>query len=668
MQEQDLSKQMIGQYELRELLGEGGMGAVYRAYQVNLKREVAIKVLPAKLAVSPGYLERFSREAATAASLEHAHIIPVYDYGSYQNITYIVMRLLTGGTLSQRVAQHQANGHKYLALGEIAIILHQLASALDYAHSRGVIHRDIKPGNVMFDNHGSAYLVDFGIARLMEVTTHLTATGAMVGTPLYMSPEQWRSESVGAASDQYSLAVMIYQLATGHTPFETDTPYGLMQKHLNEPPTPPQEYRSGIPDAVSLVLRKALAKQPDERFPNVTEFAQAFSDAIEHIKGESTQFLRFKFAPIRAAGAMPFSTERRIPERSAKPFYLSPAFWVMGVILVAFGAFTALFISQQSSNGLSADTSAFTTPMQDALLALEQTDVAQLATASQSPTATVSPTSTPESPTFTPTGTPTEQPSRTFTATMTDTPETPTRTPTSTANQTMTALVRTLTRIAIFNETATAQAAVLNVTTQVPPTVTLNTMEVFVTVNSGTGANLRGGPGQAYTIVETAAAGQRYRVVARVGDGQNRWYLVEGRTGRNVWIWSGVVALEPADAVVGLAATIPSISSNPPTTSGNPPTSIPAPINNQPQTDSGSGAQNPVNQPPADSGQPPATQVIIPTATYVPPTQPPPPTAPPTPTIMIVPTQPLLIPTFFAPTAFPPAALPTLACLPQFCQ
>src|SRR5690606_33784244 len=174
MHNQDLSKQMIGQYELRELLGEGGMGAVYRAYQVNLKREVAIKVLPAKLAVSPGYLERFSREAATAASLEHAHIIPVYDYGSYQNVTYIVMRLLTGGTLSQRVAQHQANGHKYLALGEIAIILHQLASALDYAHSRGVIHRDIKPGNVMFDNHGSAYLVDFGIARLMEVTTHLT--------------------------------------------------------------------------------------------------------------------------------------------------------------------------------------------------------------------------------------------------------------------------------------------------------------------------------------------------------------------------------------------------------------------------------------------------------------------------------------------------------------
>src|SRR5690606_22493849 len=144
----------------------------------------------------------------------------------------------------------------------------------------------------------------------------------MIGTPLYMPPEQWQSEAVTAAADQYSLAVMIYQLATGHTPFETDTPYALMNKHLNEPPTPPQVYRSNLPESVALVLQRAPARRAAERFPTVTTFAQAFSDAIEAMKDESTQFLRFKFAPSRAGGAIPFITQRHIPERAAaKPFY-----------------------------------------------------------------------------------------------------------------------------------------------------------------------------------------------------------------------------------------------------------------------------------------------------------------------------------------------------------
>ncbi|HEX3050667.1 MAG TPA: serine/threonine-protein kinase, partial [Aggregatilineaceae bacterium] len=149
---------MLGQYELRELLGSGGMGAVYRGYQAALKREVAVKVLSQQLAEQPGYLERFIREAEIAAALEHAHIVPIYDYGTQQGVNYIVMRLLTGGSLTQRLRWRAENHEPLPSLREIADLLNQLASALDYAHSKGVIHRDVKPNNVMFDAQGSAYL------------------------------------------------------------------------------------------------------------------------------------------------------------------------------------------------------------------------------------------------------------------------------------------------------------------------------------------------------------------------------------------------------------------------------------------------------------------------------------------------------------------------------
>jgi len=286
----NLSGRRLGPYELHELLGIGGMGVVYRGYQPKLKRWVAIKVLSTLTLRRVNYVERFHREAETAGSLEHRHIIPIYDYGTERGTYYVVMRLLEGGTLDDRLAQHAHSDPKLPSLGEISEILEQLASALDYAHSRGVIHRDIKPSNIMFDTQGSAYIVDFGIAKLLETTETLTRSGVSLGTPVYMSPEQWRGETLGPATDQYALGGLTYTLVTGHLPFEVPTAYAQMHKHLHEDPIPPRIYRPELPEELEWVLATAMAKDPEDRFPTVTDFAEAFAEAIADDPGEYTGY------------------------------------------------------------------------------------------------------------------------------------------------------------------------------------------------------------------------------------------------------------------------------------------------------------------------------------------------------------------------------------------
>lgn len=291
---QDLTGQVLGQYELRELIGMGGMGMVYRAYQATLKREVAVKVLSIGLLQQTSYIERFNREAETAAALEHPHIVPIVDYGTQRGISYVVMRLLSGGTLAQRLQQRIDHPQALPSLIEINQLLKQIGSALDYAHEHDVIHRDIKPSNIMFDNQGNAYLVDFGIAKLTEFTTGLTGTGTTMGTPTYMAPEQWKNESITPATDQYAFGIMIYSLITGRVPFEAPTPYQLMHKHLSEEPTPLQVYQNNLPEAVSIVLSKALAKEPLDRFASVTVFAQAFERSISGLNIEPNNYFTFK--------------------------------------------------------------------------------------------------------------------------------------------------------------------------------------------------------------------------------------------------------------------------------------------------------------------------------------------------------------------------------------
>jgi serine/threonine-protein kinase len=294
----NLSGQTFGQYQLRDQLGAGGMGSVYRAYQSSLKREVAVKVLTRSLASQPGYIERFSREAEIAASLEHAHIVPVYDYGIQGDISYVVMRMLTGGSLAQRLNQCLIEGRPLPSISETADLLRQVAGAMDYAHSRGVIHRDIKPGNIMFDNHGLAYLVDFGIAKLVNASTMLTLTNSVsIGTPTYMPPEQWRGDELTPATDQYALAVTLYTMLTGRLPFEAETPYAIMHKHLYVEPTPPRTWREDISFELEDVFTRALSKDPTSRFDTITEFSTAFQDGMGRAASGATGFFHFGVKP-----------------------------------------------------------------------------------------------------------------------------------------------------------------------------------------------------------------------------------------------------------------------------------------------------------------------------------------------------------------------------------
>lgn len=270
----ELAGTQIDEFELVNLLGEGGMSAVYRAYQEELDRYVAIKILSDKLANDPDYLERFRQEARMAASLEHSQIVPVYDFGIYQEMSFVVMRLLNH-TLTDRLSTESS-----MSLNDLIMMMEQLAGALDYAHSRGIIHRDVKPSNIMFDESAAAYLVDFGIAKATQAETGLTAEHMVLGTPSYMSPEQWRGDSVSAASDQYSFAIVMFQALTGQLPFKADSPSQLMYKHLNDTPPLANIFNPSLSSNVATVLSRAMDKNASRRYPLMSNFSNALKQAL----------------------------------------------------------------------------------------------------------------------------------------------------------------------------------------------------------------------------------------------------------------------------------------------------------------------------------------------------------------------------------------------------
>jgi serine/threonine protein kinase len=287
---ENLVGQQLAGYRLLEILGRGGMSIVFLAEHLDHPQErVAIKVLMPSHVTTPeeflSFQTRFLREAQTVHQLHHEHILPVLGYGEVDDLLYMIMPIITGGTLAELLALK----HGPLPFAEIAGYLNQLASAIDYAHQHGILHRDIKPSNVLLDEQGEVYLVDFGIAHLFdsglsaidEAPTSLTTTGKIYGTPTYMAPERFKGEQAEPATDIYALGILLYQLVTGQVPFKADSPLVVGMKHLNEMPPSPGSLRPDLPEPAEAAMLRALAKQPADRFATASALAAAFDAGMK---------------------------------------------------------------------------------------------------------------------------------------------------------------------------------------------------------------------------------------------------------------------------------------------------------------------------------------------------------------------------------------------------
>lgn len=385
----------INNFIIRGRLGQGGMASVYLAYQPSVNREVALKIITVNSVPSERdeFRLRFAQEAQVIASLEHAHILPVYDYGIYENeIAYIAMRLLRGGTLGDLLVDEP------LELDRAAEIFSQIALGLSYAHRKGIIHRDLKPSNILFDDSGFAYLSDFGLAKMVENSLGLTKSDAIVGTPMYMSPEQLRGTPLDARSDIYSLGCVLYHMLVGHQPF-ADSATGIVSiiyQQLEKAPTPPREVNPNIPPAVEQVVLRALSKDRDARFATADEMATALNQALGRNQHSREAVAKAASVPT-ASGAAFFSDDsliKRVPSEKTTveaivppsvPRPSSGARWLVpGVIALVLVAAAVVFaLSQQQAPA------AAPTPT------TEITSVAAAASATQPPAVSVTETTAP---------------------------------------------------------------------------------------------------------------------------------------------------------------------------------------------------------------------------------------------------------------------------------
>lgn len=270
----DLTGKTFGQYKLLEPISSGGMATIYKAYQPGLDRVVAIKVLPEFLLNQAGFLERFKIEAQAIARLDHPHILPVYDYGEAERTPYLVMKYVPGGTLRDLIARGP------IELRQAAPLLRQMAEALQHAHRQGVIHRDVKPSNVLLQDGQWVQLMDFGLAKLMTGASNITVSGTGVGTPDYMSPEQAQGQPIDQRTDIYSLGVVVYQMLTGDVPFHAETPMAVMLKHIVETPPSVRSLNPAISPEIDQVVMQAMAKSRDDRYTHAVDFAAAFEAAL----------------------------------------------------------------------------------------------------------------------------------------------------------------------------------------------------------------------------------------------------------------------------------------------------------------------------------------------------------------------------------------------------
>ena len=476
MTKDSLLGQQLDEYRLEALLGQGGMARVYRGLDVRLKRYVAVKVIDTPFRANPDYVSRFEREAQAIAQLDHPHIVRLYRYGEANGLLYMAMQYIKGASLAYVLASYRAD-KEFIAPEDARRIIREVCLALDYAHSQGVIHRDVKPSNIILDQQGRAILTDFGLALLTEVGTR----GEIMGSPHYIAPEQAiSSAAVVPQSDQYSVGVILYEMFTGELPFDAEAPLDIARLHMTEPPRPPRELRADISPELEAVILKTLAKEPEERYPIGAALADALDQALraKSIKAPSpstvprptipervvVQQARHPLPPIPAAvetsalqGAelriAQAQTAASTPAGKRSMFSVLermgglagvPRSWrrryriFLGIIVLAGLCYSAGFaaLALAPSNRIALVTATATrTPIPTA----SGVTLLPGVTLSPSPTQFIPPT-------FTPSPTPSATPTPTVTPTWTDTPSpSPTPTPTNTSAPTATPTPATVT-------------------------------------------------------------------------------------------------------------------------------------------------------------------------------------------------------------------------------
>lgn len=263
----------LGQFRIVERIGAGGMATVFKAYQPNLDRYVAVKVLPAYHARDPIFLKRFQQEARSVAKLQHANIVPIHEFGEQDGITFIVMEYVDGGTLKDRLKRP-------ITVAESVDFVIQAAEGLGCAHGHGIVHRDVKPANMLVRKDGHLLLSDFGIAKILEGTSNLTRAGTGIGTPQYMSPEQGTGQAVDRRSDIYSLGIVLFHALTGKVPFNADSPISITVKHLNDPLPVEKLREAGVPMPIEQVVLKMTAKSAADRYQTTDALIEALTSAV----------------------------------------------------------------------------------------------------------------------------------------------------------------------------------------------------------------------------------------------------------------------------------------------------------------------------------------------------------------------------------------------------
>jgi len=420
-----MTQEKFGRYEIKGELGRGGMASVFHAYDPRFERDVAIKVLPREFLHDPQFRARFDREAKMVALLEHPAIVPVYDFGEEEGQPYIVMRYMSGGSLSDVLKKGP------LSLGDVVKLITRLAPSLDAAHSKGIIHRDLKPGNILFDQYGNAFLSDFGIARLAQAGAGTLTGGAILGTPAYMSPEQVQGGAdIDGRSDIYAMGVILYQVLTGKTPYQADTAAKLMMMHILEPIPSILDEKDDLPPLFEEVIEKAMAKTPETRFQTTAEMAEAVETAAKNLQ-EVTRVGKGKKSGagptlVKAAPTMLSSNRQKttastrpvggraaaqVPEKKGIPVWV----WIGGALaLVAIAIAVVL-----GAGGLVALSGSATET-------LSPSATVQVVAAASETAPVIAPTYTVEGP---PTNTPLPAATDTPAPTSTDTPIPPTDTP-----------------------------------------------------------------------------------------------------------------------------------------------------------------------------------------------------------------------------------------------